>query len=60
MDSLAALLIPVALLIGLAVGWLLKGKLKSKEHIVEGLESFPESLAKLFSGENHGKLVLKV
>ncbi|WP_278392003.1 DNA recombination protein RmuC [Sphingobium yanoikuyae] len=26
MDSLAALLIPVALLIGLAVGWLLKGK----------------------------------
>ncbi|MBP3864006.1 MAG: NADP-dependent oxidoreductase, partial [Pseudomonas sp.] len=37
-------------------GWLLKGQLKSKEHIVEGLESFPESLAKLFSGENHGKL----
>lgn len=26
MDSLAALLIPVALLIGLAVGWLLRGK----------------------------------
>ena len=26
MDSLAALLVPVALLIGLAVGWLLKGK----------------------------------
>ena len=41
-------------------GWLLKGQLKSKEHIIEGLESFPESLAKLFSGENHGKLVLKV
>ena len=41
-------------------GWLLKGQLKSKEHIVEGLESFPESLAKLFSWENHGKLVLKV
>ncbi|MQU54880.1 NADP-dependent oxidoreductase [Pseudomonas sp. FSL R10-1339] len=41
-------------------GWLLKGQLKSKEHIVEDLESFPESLAKLFSGENHGKLVLKV
>ena len=39
---------------------LLKGQLKSKEHIVEGLESFPESLAKLFSGENFGKLVLKV
>ncbi len=41
-------------------GWLAKGQLKSKEHIVEGLETFPESLMKLFNGENHGKLVLKV
>ena len=41
-------------------GWLAKGQLKSKEHIVEGLETFPESLMKLFNGKNHGKLVLKV
>ena len=41
-------------------GWLAKGQLKSKEQIVEGLETFPESLLKLFNGENHGKLVLKV
>ena len=41
-------------------GWLAKGQLTSKEHIVEGLESFPESLMKLFSGENFGKLVLKL
>ena len=41
-------------------GWLAKGQLTSKEHIVEGLESFPESLMKLFSGENFGKLVLKI
>ena len=41
-------------------GWLLKGQLKSQEHIVEGLETFPETLMKLFSGENNGKLVLKV
>ena len=41
-------------------GWLAKGQLKSKEHIVEGLESFPQSLMKLFSGENYGKLVLKI
>ncbi|WP_375739600.1 NADP-dependent oxidoreductase [Pseudomonas boanensis] len=40
--------------------WLASGKLKSKEDIVEGLESFPETLGKLFSGENFGKLVLKV
>lgn len=41
-------------------GWIAEGKLKSKEDIVEGLETFPETLAKLFSGENFGKLVLQV
>ncbi|MHC8328261.1 NADP-dependent oxidoreductase [Pseudomonas sp. LB1P83] len=41
-------------------GWMAKGQLKSKEDIVEGLETFPETLMKLFSGENFGKLVLKV
>ncbi|MEB0203947.1 NADP-dependent oxidoreductase [Pseudomonas sp. CCC3.1] len=41
-------------------GWLAKGQLTSKEDIVEGLETFPESLLKLFSGENFGKLILKV
>lgn len=41
-------------------GWLADGRLKSKEHIVEGLETFPETLNKLFTGDNFGKLVLKV
>jgi len=41
-------------------GWLASGKIKSKEDIVEGLQTFPETLLKLFSGENLGKLVLKV
>jgi len=41
-------------------GWLATGKVKSKEDVVEGLETFPETLLKLFSGENFGKLVLKV
>ncbi|OYV49095.1 MAG: NADP-dependent oxidoreductase [Acidocella sp. 20-58-15] len=41
-------------------GWMAAGKLKGKEDIVEGLETFPETLLKLFSGENFGKLVLKV
>ena len=40
--------------------WMAEGKLKSREHIVEGLETFPEALMKLFKGENYGKLVLKV
>ena len=41
-------------------GWLAKGQLKSREDIVEGLETFPETLMKLFNGENNGKLILKV
>ena len=40
--------------------WIAAGKLKSREHIVEGLASFPETLLKLFTGENVGKLMLKV
>lgn len=41
-------------------GWLAEGKLKSKEDVVEGLQHFPQAVLKLFSGENFGKLVLKV
>jgi NADPH-dependent curcumin reductase len=40
--------------------WRAQGKLKSREDIVEGLQTFPETLLKLFSGENFGKLMLKV
>jgi hypothetical protein len=41
-------------------GWMLSGQLKSREHVVSGLETFPEALQMLFKGENLGKLVLKV
>jgi NADPH-dependent curcumin reductase CurA len=41
-------------------GWRAAGKLKSREDLVSGLETFPETLCKLFHGENLGKLVLKV
>ncbi|MBN9526995.1 MAG: NADP-dependent oxidoreductase [Alphaproteobacteria bacterium] len=42
-------------------GWLAQGKLKTREHIVEGgIPAFPETLNMLFTGENFGKLVLKV
>jgi NADPH-dependent curcumin reductase len=35
--------------------------LKSREDIVEGgIAAFPQTLNKLFAGENFGKLVLKV
>ena len=40
--------------------WIAEGKLRAKEHVVEGLETFPETLLMLFKGENFGKLVLKV
>jgi NADPH-dependent curcumin reductase CurA len=41
-------------------GWIAEGKLKSREEIVEGLASFPETLLLLFTGENSGKLMLKL
>ncbi|MCU7554016.1 NADP-dependent oxidoreductase [Alteromonas sp. ASW11-19] len=41
-------------------GWIAEGKLKAKEHVESGLESFPDTLMMLFKGENFGKLVLKV
>jgi NADPH-dependent curcumin reductase CurA len=41
-------------------GWLKEGKLKSREDVVEGLDTFPETLLKLFKGENTGKLILRV
>jgi NADPH-dependent curcumin reductase len=40
--------------------WMAAGKLRSREDIVPGLEQFPQALLKLFTGENHGKLMLEV
>ena len=40
--------------------WMAEGKLKSREDVVQGIETFPETLLKLFNGENFGKLVLQV
>lgn len=41
-------------------GWMAQGKLKSREDIYEGIENFPETYSRLFSGDKMGKLVLKV
>ncbi len=41
-------------------GYLKDGRMKSKEDIVTGIDTFPEALLKLFNGENFGKLVLEV
>jgi NADPH-dependent curcumin reductase CurA len=41
-------------------GWMAQGKLKSREDVYEGIENFPETFTRLFSGDKKGKLVLKV
>ncbi|MCJ7453329.1 MAG: NADP-dependent oxidoreductase [Steroidobacteraceae bacterium] len=41
-------------------GWMATGQLKTREDIVAGLETFPDTLQKLFKGGNTGKLVLQV
>ncbi|MFN9773963.1 MAG: NADP-dependent oxidoreductase [Burkholderiales bacterium] len=41
-------------------GWMKEGRFKSREDVVEGIDTFPETLLKLFEGSNFGKLVLKV
>jgi NADPH-dependent curcumin reductase CurA len=41
-------------------GWLADGKMQAREDVAFGIESFPDTLARLYRGENFGKLVLKV
>jgi NADPH-dependent curcumin reductase len=41
-------------------GWLAGGRLRSVEDVATGLERFPETLLKLYRGENLGKLLLRV
>ena len=46
---------------GMQMGqWMQQGKLKSREHIEEGIENFYPTFCKLFNGEKKGKLILKV
>jgi NADPH-dependent curcumin reductase len=42
-------------------GWMQAGRLISREDVVDGgVAAFPETLLKLFNGENVGKLVLRI
>lgn len=40
--------------------WIKEGKLKYRETIVEGIENAPTAFKMLFTGENFGKLMIKV
>ncbi|MCG7521893.1 NADP-dependent oxidoreductase [Ruegeria sp. Ofav3-42] len=41
-------------------GWIMEGKIKYREHMIEGLEAAPEALNQLLRGENFGKMVVNV
>ncbi len=40
--------------------WLAQGRIKQRDEVVEGLEKAPETLMRLFRGDNLGKLLIKV
>ena len=40
--------------------WLLKGKIKFKETIYQGIESAPKSFIDLLEGKNIGKMLVKI
>lgn len=40
--------------------WIASGKLQSEEHILNGIENFPEAFTRLFTGDKRGKLMIKV
>jgi NADPH-dependent curcumin reductase CurA len=46
--------------IGALAGWLKDGKLKQKEDVATGLENAPQTLVRLFTGDNFGKQLLKI
>jgi hypothetical protein len=41
-------------------GWVLEGRIKHREHVVEGLERAGDALNLLFSGGNDGKVIVSV
>ena len=40
--------------------WVADGSLSHRQHILDGIETFPEALRMLFRGENHGKLLVRL
>ncbi len=41
-------------------GWLAAGRIKSRDTVVEGLENAPKAFLGLFSGDNTGKMLVKL
>ena len=40
--------------------WVMEGKLQHREDVQEGIENCPQTLNRLFTGENKGKQLLKI
>ena len=40
--------------------WLTAGKLTYREHILDGLDQAPGAIARLYAGENNGKLLIRL
>lgn len=40
--------------------WVSEGKLRYREHVVDGLENAPSAIHMLFDGRNRGKLIVKI
>ena len=41
-------------------GWVAEGKIKWKDHIVDGLENALDALGRLFTGDHDGKLLVRI
>jgi NADPH-dependent curcumin reductase CurA len=42
------------------VPWIQQGKIKSQETVVEGIDNAVDAFLALFSGDNFGKMVVKL
>jgi NADPH-dependent curcumin reductase CurA len=40
--------------------WMFEGKLVHREHVFDGLDAAPDALNAMFTGENVGKIVIRV
>ncbi|KAI8894429.1 hypothetical protein BC833DRAFT_221918 [Globomyces pollinis-pini] len=40
--------------------WITEGKLKYKEHIIEGIDNAPDAFVGMLKGDNHGKQIIKI
>jgi NADPH-dependent curcumin reductase CurA len=40
--------------------WMKEGKIVTREHILEGIECFPDAVKMIFAGQNDGKLLIKL